>query len=401
MSALRAGSKQLIREINQSIVLNAIRSRGALSRTDIAASANLSLATISGITAELIEAGLIYEKTNGVSTGGRRPVLLALNARAGYAVGIKLTETTAIAVLTDLDATIVARHSEPILSHQPEAIIETLAAAVRVLASAAHGRPIFGVGIGMAGIIDRAHALVHYATYFGWRALPLAELLEAQISLPVVIDNDVNALTVAEQWFGAGKGVEDFLVISLGRGVGLGMVLDGRLYRGARGGAGEFGHTTIVPDGPRCVCGKYGCLEALVGDPALMQRAAQALGRPATIAEAIDLASHGDAALLSLFTAAGRTLGLAVANLVNVLNPSLIIIGGEGTRAGALVIEPFQAALRANCFDGLCDDLRVVTEPWGDEAWARGAASLLLSELFQPALRRGEEERPSLTARNS
>jgi N-acetylglucosamine repressor len=401
MTTLRAGSKQLIREINQSIVLNAIRSQGELSRTDIAALANLSLATISGITAELIEAGLVYEKTNGVSTGGRRPVLLALNAQAGYAVGIKLTETAATAVLTDLDATIVARHSEPLAGHHPEAIVATLAAAVRALTSAAHGRPIFGVGLGMAGIIDRAHALVHYATYFGWRDLPLAEMLEAQISLPVVIDNDVNALTVAEQWFGAGKGSEDFLVISLGRGIGLGMVLDGRLYRGARGGAGEFGHTTIVPDGPRCVCGKYGCLEALVSDPAIMQRAAQVLGRSATIAEAIELARQGDAGLMSIFTAAGRTLGLAVANLVNVLNPGLIIISGEGTRAGTLVIDPFQAALQANCFDGLAKDLRVVMEPWGDEAWARGAASLLLSELFQPALRRGEEERPSLTARNS
>ncbi len=248
-------------------------------------------------------------------------MLLALNAQAGYAVGIKLTETAATAVLTDLDATIVARHSEPLAGHHPEAIVETLAAAVRALTGAAHGRPIFGVGLGMAGIIDRAHALVHYATYFGWRDLPLADMLEAQISLPVVIDNDVNALTVAEQWFGAGKGVEDFLVISLGRGIGLGMVLDGRLYRGARGGAGEFGHTTVVPDGPRCVCGKFGCLEALVSDPAIMQRAAQVLGRSATIAEAIELARQGDAGLMSIFTAAGRTLGQAVANLVNVLNP--------------------------------------------------------------------------------
>jgi len=401
MITLRAGSKQLIREINQSIVLNAIRAHGALARTDIAAIANLSLATISGITAELIESGLIYEQTNGVSTGGRRPVPLALNAHAGYAVGIKLTETTVTGVLTDLNATIVARHTERIGDHQPEAIIANLATAVHVLANAAPGRPIFGVGIGMAGVVDRAHALVHYATYFGWRNLPLAERLEAQIDLPVIIDNDVNALTAAEQWFGAGKGVEDFVVISLGRGIGLGMVLDGRLYRGARGGAGEFGHTTVVPDGPRCACGKHGCLEALVSDPAISQRATAVLGRTVTIGEAIDLALQGDVALQSIFATAGRTLGLAVANLVNVLNPALIIIGGEGTRAGSLVIDPFQTALRANGFDGLCDDLRIVMEPWGDEAWARGAASLLLSELFQPALRRGEEERPSLTGRST
>jgi N-acetylglucosamine repressor len=230
--------------------------------------------------------------------------------------------------------------------------------------------------------------------------VPLAQLLAQQLDLPVIVDNDVNALTVAEQWFGAGRSVQDFLVISIGRGIGMGMVLDGQLYRGAGGGAGEFGHTIVVPDGPRCACGKHGCLEALISDAALTQRAATALGRAVTIGEAVDLALRGDASLQAIFASAGRTLGMAVANLVNVLNPALIIIGGEGTRAGSLVSDPFQAALRANCFDGLADDLRVVTEPWGDDAWARGAASLLLSELFRPALHRSEEARPSLIIRN-
>jgi N-acetylglucosamine repressor len=399
MTTLRAGSKQLIREINQSIVLNAIRARGSLSRTDIAAIANLSLATVSGITAELIEAGLIYEQTNGVSTGGRRPILLSLNATAGYVVGIKLTELEAVAVLTDLGATVVVRHAEPIGDQQPEAIVARIVAAVRALAPAAQGRPIFGVGLGIAGVVNRMDALVHYATYFGWRNVPLAALIEAQLDMPVVIDNDVNALTAAEQWFGAGRGVEHFLVISLGRGIGMGMVLDGRLYRGSSGGAGEFGHTAVVPEGPRCECGKSGCLETLVSDPAVARRASNVLGRPVSIDESINLALQGDAAIQGIFTGAGRTLGLAVANLVNILNPQLIIIGGEGTRAGALVIDPFQAALRANCFNGLADTLRIVIEPWGDEAWARGAAALLLGELFQPALRRGEEERPSLPIR--
>jgi predicted NBD/HSP70 family sugar kinase len=241
--------------------------------------------------------------------------------------------------------------------------------------------------------------VVHQATYFGWKNVPLASLIEAQLDLSVIIDNDVNALTLAEQWFGAGKDEENFVVISLGRGIGLGMVLNGRLYRGACGGAGEFGHTTVVPDGPRCACGKHGCLEMLVSEPAITQRATALLGRPVTIGEMIDLAQHGESTLQAIFASAGRTLGLGVANLVNILNPGMIIIGGEGTRAGELMLEPFRAALRANAFEAMCDDLRIVTEPWGDDAWARGAASLLLSELFQPALRRGEEERPSLTSR--
>ena len=399
MLPIRVGSKQLIREINQALVLNAIRTHGALSRTEIAQRTGVSLPTISDITAELIESGLLYEQSTGVSTGGRRPVLLALNAQAGYAVGIKLTEESIIAVLTDLDAAVVARHSAPIGGSAPEQIAATMGGVVQALVPAAGGRPIFGVGVGMAGVIDRDRSLVRHATYFGWRDLPFGRLLERELELPVIIDNDVNALTAAEQWFGSGRGVADFLVISIGRGVGLGMVLDSRLYRGSRGGAGEFGHTTVVPDGPLCACGKRGCLEALISDPAITQRAAAALGREVTVQEAVDGALGGDAALQSIFAAAGRTLGTAVANLVNVLNPALIIISGEGLRAGELVTAPFQRALQEHCFDGLADGLNVITEPWGDESWARGAASLLLGELFQPALRQGDEERPSLTIR--
>jgi predicted NBD/HSP70 family sugar kinase len=400
MLPIRAGSKQLIREINQAIVLNAVRVHGALARTEIAQHTGLSLPTISGITAELIEAGLLHEHATGASTGGRRPVLLSINTSAGYAVGIKLTEEVAIAVLTDLEAQVIARHNTPIRDHSPIAISDALARTVTALAPAAQGRPIFGVGIGMAGVIDRDRERVRYATYFGWHDVSFGTFVEERLDLPVVVDNDVNALTAAEQWFGAARGVGDALVVSLGRGVGLGMVLDGRLYRGSRGGAGEFGHVTVVPDGPLCACGKRGCLEALVSDSAISQRAETALGYAVDIHTAVTGALGGDAALQAIFAAAGRTLGTAVANLVNVLNPKLVIIGGEGTRAGELIVEPFRRALREHAFNGLYDDVTVVMEPWGDEAWARGAASLLLSELFQPALRRGEEERPSLTVRH-
>jgi N-acetylglucosamine repressor len=400
MNTIRTGSKRLIREINQALVLNSIRSHGSLSRTEIAQLSHLSMPTVSEITAGLLEAGLLYEHSTGTSTGGRRPVLLALNPEAGYVVGIKLMEDSAIAVLTDLDATVLARRTGAIDTQTIEGIADTLMEIVQRIAAEAGGRPILGVGVGMAGVIDRQRNLVRYATYFGWHDVPFAQLLEQRLDLPVVVDNDVNALTAAEQWFGAGRGINDVLVVSMGRGIGMGMVLNGQLYRGSAGGAGEFGHTTIVADGPLCACGKHGCLEALISDPALVKRAEMVLGHPTTIHEAMALALGGDAALQAIFTAAGRTLGVAVANLVNVLNPALVIIGGEGTRAGELIMTPFQRALREHCFNGLYDDLRVVAEPWGDEAWARGAASLLLGELFQPALYRGEEERLSLTVRN-
>jgi len=198
MFHLRTGSKHLIREINQAIVLNTIRTHGALSRTEIAQLSHLGLPTISAITAELIEAGLLYERSTGASTGGRPRVSLALNAQAGYAVGVKLTEEVAILVLTDLEATIIARDKTLIAGRTPDEVVEGLAAAITSLTAAAGESPVFGVGVGMAGVIDRNRAVVRHATYSGWRDLPFGALLEKRLGLPVVVDNDVNALTVVE-----------------------------------------------------------------------------------------------------------------------------------------------------------------------------------------------------------
>jgi predicted NBD/HSP70 family sugar kinase len=394
---LRSGNRQLIREINQSLILSLVRNHGPISRTDIAETAHLSLATVSGITSGLIEQGLIYEHEAGTSTGGRRPILLALNRRAGLVIGAKLTETQIVAALTDLNAEVLERAAAPLgADHQPEAVVAALGALVDQLRAAHPDQRIFGLGLGMAGVIDRREGICRFSPFLQWHAVPLRQMLEQRLDLPVVIENDVNTLTMAEQWFGAGVGMNDFLVITLGRGIGMGMVLNGSLYRGGCGGGGEFGHTTIVPDGPRCDCGKRGCLEALVADPAILQRMHTAFGRPLTMDEAVGLARHGDPTAQGIFAAAGRTLGMALANLVNIFNPPLLVIGGEGTRALDLLEEPLQETLRAHCFEGFFDDMRLVVEPWGDDAWARGAASLMLDELFRPDLYRDDKSRASL-----
>jgi predicted NBD/HSP70 family sugar kinase len=384
---LRSASRELMREINQALVLRIIRDQGPIPRSEIARRAHLSLATVSGITGELIERGLVYEHEVGASTGGRPPILLALNPRAGLMVGVKLTETQVVAALTDLGAEIVERRAVPLgPDHRPEAVATVLADLVAELRSLHPEGRILGLGLGMAGAIDRPAGVCRFSPFFGWRDVPLRDLLEERLELPVAIENDVNTLTLAEQWFGAGVGVADFLVVTLGRGVGMGMVLDGRLYRGGRGAGGEFGHLTIEPDGPTCPCGKRGCLEALVADPALVRAATEALGRPVDLLEAAALARSGDPAMDALFARAGRMLGLALAHLVNVFNPTLLIVGGEGVQVLDLLMPATEAALTAHCFDGLFADLHLVVEPWGDDAWARGAASLMLDEFFRPDL---------------
>ena len=176
-------------------------------------------------------------------------------------------------------------------------------------------------------------------------------------------------------------------------------MLDGRLYRGANGGAGEFGHVKVAVDGPVCPCGSRGCLEAFVSEPALADQVSAAKGVAVSIDDLIALAEAGDDVVIDVYREAGTRLGTAIGNLLNLLNPRLVVLAGEGTRGCPYLLDSMRAAMEQAAFDGILDGVELVVEPWDDEAWARGAASLLLGELFQPALRPGEDGRPSLTAR--
>jgi len=391
------GNRRLIKEINRNLVLNLIKSRGPISRTEIAKLSGLSLATISGITAELIEKGLVHETGAGESTGGRRPVLLRLNPEAGFVVGLKLMEQAIAGAVTDLDASVL-HHRVISLTTSPafESVLQMLIKAVETLVSESgiDRSRMLGIGIGMAGVIDGEAGICRYSPFFGWRNVNMAEPLEAHFGLPVYIDNDVNTLTIAEQWFGYGHGVDHFVVVTVGRGIGAGIVVNGRFYRGALGGAGELGHITIIEDGPLCDCGKRGCLEALAADPAVQRMVEEAKGRKFSLEEIVEMAEQGDEVAQEALARSGRYLGIGIATLVNILNPRLIIVGGEGVRAGKWRLEPMREALRKHAFDDLLDNLEIVIEPAGDETWARGAASLVLEKIFQPPIHRQQEISP-------
>lgn len=398
MQSVKAGSKRLIREINEAIVLDAVRTHGFRSRAEIAQDTGLSAPTVSGITADLIDRNLLYEHSTGESAGGRRPVMLALNASAGYVIGVKVTEQAVIAVLTDLAATVLHRRTRKLRGTDVDRVVALIGEICDDLRAKVPGAPVYGLGVGTAGVVDSVHGIVHYGTYAHWLDVPLSDLLFRRTGLPTIVENDVNALAVSEHWFGLGKDVADLLVVSLGRGIGLGLILDGRLYRGAFGGAGEFGHVKIAGDTTPCACGSAGCLEAVVADPALEAKFTAMAGTATTTVDAAAAARDGDEAVEVVFADAATILGRSIANLVNTLNPQLIVLSGEGSHAADLMMESLTASLHANTFAGLLDGVQVVVEPWDDEAWARGAASLVLAEMFQPALRPHHgAERPTLS----
>lgn len=397
---MRSANRQTIRQINEAVVLGAIHDHGPISRTEIAELTHLSPATITGITGKLIRQGLAREREAGASTGGRPPVLVEIDRDAGCVVGVKLTESQFVAALTDLGAETLAERAAPLGADRgPEAVAAALAETVLDLRAEAPGRRFFGAGIGLAGAIDRRAGVCRFSPFLPWRDVPLRALLEARIDAPVVIENDVSALTLAERWFGGGAGYTDFLVVTVGRGIGMGMVLEGRLYRGGLGAGGEFGHITMDPDGPPCDCGKRGCLEALVGEPALVRQLERRCGRGVTLQEGAALARRGDPEASDVFKRAGATLGLALSGVVNLLNPTRVIVGGEGVQTLDLLLPAIREAMATHCFDGLFDDLDLVVEPWGDDAWARGAAGLVLDELFRARLSLNEDGVPVRVAR--
>ncbi|NIS79760.1 MAG: ROK family protein [Anaerolineales bacterium] len=392
------GNRKLIRAINRSAVLHAIMRFGPISRTEVAERTGLSAATISGITADLIDSELIFEKEAGDSSGGRRPILLALNPRGGYVVGLKLAADNVTGALLDLETSVVATHVSDFKNHSPEDAITTLTSVVDDLLkeSGIHEEQLHGVGVGLAGIVDAEQGILRYSPIFGWHDFNLKEALQERLKVPVFIDNDVNTLTLTEKWFGAGQGVDHFLTVTIGRGVGLGIVINGQLYHGSHGGAGEFGHTVVDPHGALCDCGKNGCLETLVSDPALMRLASEAyaLGdlsvQIGDIAELIAIAEQGEQTAKDLFSSAADALAQGLANLVNVFCPQLIILSGEGIRAGDLIFEPMRAALPKYIMPGLLDLVEIRIDDWDDYAWARGAGGIILRELFESPIYRRE-----------
>lgn len=397
MKSFPIGNRDLIRAINRSIILNVIKTRGPIGRAEVARLTALSPATVTAITADLINEGLVFEKEPGDSSGGRRPILLAINPTGAYVVGLKLMEDRLVGALTDLEASVVCKQTIPLgrdagkgrqKVRSPEETVETIASLVESMLACegVEASRLLGVGIGLAGIVDSEGGVLRKSPFLGWLNLPLRDLMQERLNAPVYIDNDVNTLTLAEQWFGAGQGVDDFLVITVGRGVGMGIVVNRQFYRGARGGAGELGHTVVDPQGPLCECGKRGCLETFVGDHGLLRMAGELLGKDAPLStdELLALAEDGDGRAREVFSKAGQLLGLMIANLINLFNPQRVIISGEGARYGTLLFEPMRAAINQHALPALAEDAQVQVEPWGDDAWARGAASLVLSALFEP-----------------
>ncbi len=386
------GDQGTVRALNRRLLLRLLREQGPTSRTDLADLSGLSNGAVTRIVGELIDEGFLVEQSVGVSTGGRRPVLLDLDTSARVVAGLKLMDDAILAVLVDIKGAVVADGRIPLRSHDTKVVMGRAVHAVESLLDgigAARDR-LAGVGLCMPGAIDWQSGVCKLSPFFGWRDVRVAEMLHDRMRVPVSVDNDVNALAVAESLFGRGRRARDFAVITVGRGVGAGLVYNGGVYRGHSGGAGEFGHLVSELGGRACECGKRGCLEAYVGEHALMSRVHELGGHYAELdlAGFIALAQAGDADAARIYADLPRRLGAAIANLVNLLNPELVVLGGEAGFLTEQFVEELRPHIAEHTFGGLVGSFDVQLDDWRDDrtAWARGAASLAIEHMFDPLM---------------
>lgn len=386
------GDQGTVRALNRRLLLRLLREQGPTSRTDLAELSGLSNGAVTRIVGELIDEGFLVERSIGVSTGGRRPVLLDLDTSVRVVAGLKVMDDEILAVLIDIKGAVVADACIPLRSHAVDGVLDSAASAIANLMTSI-GTPrarLAGVGLCMPGSIDWRAGVCRLSPFFGWVDVPVAELLRARTGVPVFVDNDVNALAVAESLFGRCRQLRDFAVVTLGRGVGAGLVCAGRVYRGSGGGAGEFGHTVSQIGGRRCECGKSGCLEAYVGEHAVLSRVHELGGSYANVDVDgfVALARANDRAAATIYAEVTERLGVAIANLINLFDPELVVIGGEA----AYLTESFVADVRphidAHTFGGLDDDfeLQLDTDRGDRTRWARGAASLATEHMFDPLI---------------
>ncbi len=342
-------------------IIDFLLAHGTLSRADLARLTRLNKPTISTVVARLIDEGIVQEIGSGVSTGGRKPILLAVRETSRLVVGVEIDTAGCRLLLVNLQGEFLASVDLPIDTSRVEVVIDTIATGIDALFADRGRSALLGCGVAAPGLVHPSGDTVDCATRLGWQGVPLRGLLEARIGAPVMVTDRGKAAGLGEMWVLGKEQVHDLIYLYLGRGVAGAIVQGHEIHWGTSFMAGEIGHMTVDPYGPLCGCGSRGCLEALISTSAILDRARQLLAsRPGTalgrllpegaldmdgIAAIGGAAGEGDPLALEMVQSSARWLGLAIANLVNVLNPAVVVLGGPTAGWGHVLIESIDREL--------------------------------------------------------
>ena len=378
------GEKLYLKRKNIIDILLTLQRKSPISRAEIARLSNLTPATVSRVVAELHKRGIIREQGPGVSIGGRRPVLIEFNPEAFYLAGIDLGITKVISVVIDLHGNILSKAKLDIdINAGKDRIIEQMFTVTRRVFSNTNElirNKLAGIGISLSGIIDTKKGLSVFSPSMpNWHNVPIVQLFQNEFHLPVFIENDARAMALAEARYGAGRDYDNLFCINIGHGIGSGIIINKELYRGKTLTAGEFGHMTLVPSGPLCHCGNRGCLDVMAGGHAIAASAIRVVSSGVNTlikelvegdikkitAEVVALAAkEGDDIALQLLNEVGRYLGIAIASIINLLNPELIVIGGGVSKAGEFFFEEIKNIIKKRAFTTMVKTPEIVTSSY-------------------------------------
>ena len=403
----RKGCGPLIAPLSESLrplrqqIFDRVRACGLIARVQLAKDLGVSPASVTTQTSELIEAGLIEEVAAPRDTDlgrGRPAVALGVRGAAHCVVGMKLSDREHTAVIVDFAGVMIA---DDVVSRDPgPASLAEMLDAVELLLDKVCAKAnlprtaLSACGLGVPGFVDHAEGVVHWSSTLIDREVLLAAAVQDRIGLPVTIDNDANLVALAELWFGAGRSLPDFAVVTIEHGVGMGFVMNHRIYRGAQNLGLELGHTKVQLDGALCRCGQRGCLEAYVADYALAREAVTALNWshrqspsvPVLLESLYQQAKAGNGTARTIFRRAGRYLAMGLANVVNLFDPALIILSGERMKYDYLYAAETLAEMKDLVINSGRPQPPIEIHAWGDLLWAHGAAALALSAVSERVL---------------
>jgi len=365
-------------------VFTTILTHSPISRIDVARLAGLSQGAVTKAVIPLVGAGLVDDTLDSKREGlpGRPASPITVVPEALIAIGVKVNADELIGVASDLQTRTLHSWRTPLTSHDPGHVIDSIVELCEHLQTSLDGlgQRLACVGVAVSGDVDASTGTVRESALMGWTDVEVGTVLRGRLQSPVVVDNDVRALTIGEHWFGVGLGTSSFAIVTIGRGIGSGLHLNGEVVEGAYGVVGEIGHLPLTSPAHVCNCGRRGCVEAVAATGAIVATVSAAHGRSIDIDESADLAHSGDPAAIEAFGAAGAVIGTAIASLVNMVGPELVIIGGEGVTNFALFERRLHEAYSEHVF-GSADRCRIVVRPHTFEDWARGAAATAIRSL--------------------
>jgi predicted NBD/HSP70 family sugar kinase len=390
----RGHSPQAARDHNRALILRLIRDAGPTSRAELARLSRLSKPVVTDIVDGLLHCQLVRETTKGEAVLGRKPILLDINREALWVMGIDLSRNHVDLLITDLLGKPQRKMSRRVSfededSGYPERVVKYVTDIIRD--SGVDQSRIAGIGIGYPLPLSHAQRMiVSDGQVVGWKTVRLKELIQSEFNVPVYLENDANVAALYEKWYGEATDFKDFLFVLVGNGVGCGIMIGGSIYRGTHGIAGEIGHMSIDPNGPRCLCGSRGCLETLVSVPRLASQVLEEdvkTGRAGdglpTLDEICKRAVRGDSVVAEKIHEMSEYLAIGITNLVNTFNPEAVVIGGTIAKLGDSLKEPLMNALVARAHPLFADKTKVVLSHHSEDAVARGAAVLVIESFFQ------------------